>query len=294
MGKRRNTAKTGDKALYSKRGQDDDAGPKRDDADPMYDEIDQFHKDKDADYLKLDNTNNADSDPDDGMTHQHNIMDLGVGGDDDDSESSSSDDEGRRGGPKAAHEDDDEDNNSDSEEASMVSSSDDDEDVVSDPRQWGRKKSTYYHGDTADLEIGQDQEDAFLEEEAAKEVQKARLADMTEDDFVLSDNDNDENQETEDAHKDKNATKHPPVMEQDLTKTRDLSKLTRKDKRKLLQKQHSELLPIVSYFSDIVKDLKTNTSVAQKALFQQEGTAEVSLFVETFCSMNIVNDITHS
>jgi U3 small nucleolar RNA-associated protein 3 len=279
MGKRRNTAKTGDKAIYNKRGQDEDTGPKKDDADPMYDEIDQFHKDKDADYLKLDGGGNnaSDSEDDDGMTHQHNIMDLGAGGGDDDSASSSSsdddDDEGRRVGQQAAHHKDDDDSDSD-EEASMVSSSDDDQDAITDPRQWGRKKSTYYHGDTADLEIGQDQEDAFLEEEAAKEVQKARLADMTEDDFVLSDNDEDQLQQEKET--DAKDNKLQPVVEQDLAKTRDLSKFTRKDKRKLLQKQHSELLPIVSYFSDIIKDLKNKTSVAQKALFEQEGTAEVS------------------
>lgn len=280
MGKRRNTAKTGDKALYSSRN-DEDAGPKKDDADPMYDEIDQFHKDKDADYLKLETAGEpSDSEDDDGMTHQHNIMDLGAGGDDDDSASSSSDDddEGRVG--QAAHHDDDA---SDSEEASMASSSDDDEDGPADPRQWGRKKSTYYHGDTADLELGQDQEDAFLEEEAAKEVQKARLADMTEDDFVLSDNE-DPQEET-----DTKATKEKLVVEQDLAKTRDLSKFTKKDKRRLLQKQHSELLPIVSYFSDIVKDLKTKTSVAQQALFAEEGTAEVSFFVRGFYDNIVCN-----
>jgi U3 small nucleolar RNA-associated protein 3 len=277
MGKKRNTAKTGDKALYSKRGEDD-AGPKKDDADPMYDEIDQFHKDKDADYLKLDGGGEpSDSEDDDGMTHQHNIMDLGAGGGDDDSASSSSDDDDQGRVGQAAHHDDDED--SDSEEASMASSSDDEEEAISDPRQWGRKKSTYYHGDTADLEIGQDQEDAFLEEEAAKEVQKARLADMTEDDFVLSDNDDDQQEEKE---TDKKATKEQPMMEQDLAKTRDLFKFKKKDKRKLLQKQHSELLPIVSYFSDIVKDLKTKTRVAQQALFGQEGTAEVSFICSEF------------
>ena len=260
---------------------EEDAGPKKDDADPMYDEIDQFHKDKDADYLKLDGAGEpSDSEDDDGMTHQHNIMDLGAGGGDDDSASSSSDDnddDAGRGVGQAAHHDD-----SDSEEASMASSSDDEEDAIPDPRQWGRKKSTYYHGDTADLELGQDQEDAFLEEEAAKEVQKARLADMTEDDFVLSDN------EDPQEEMDTKATKEQPVVEQDLAKTRDLSKFTKKDKRKLLQKQHSELLPIVSYFSDIVKDLKTKTRVAQQALFAQEGTAEVSLICLSFYDISFI------
>ena len=50
---------------------------------------------------------------------------------------------------------------------------------------WGKKKKSYYYGDTADLEIGQDEEEAYLEEEAAKEVLKARYADMEEGDFAL-------------------------------------------------------------------------------------------------------------
>lgn len=42
---------------------------------------------------------------------------------------------------------------------------DDDEEME---QGWGKKKSTYWSGDTADLEIGQDVEDAEEEEEAAK------------------------------------------------------------------------------------------------------------------------------
>ena len=38
-----------------------------------------------------------------------------------------------------------------------------------------------------------------------------------------------------------------------------------------------ELLPMVSYFSDVVKDLKDRTQVATKVLMEGEGTAEVSL-----------------
>ena len=37
------------------------------------------------------------------------------------------------------------------------------------------KKRGYYLEDTADLEIGQDEEDAELEEEAGREIDRARL-----------------------------------------------------------------------------------------------------------------------
>ncbi len=40
---------------------------------------------------------------------------------------------------------------------------------------WGRKKKTYYSRDTADLEIGQDMDDA-IEEEAAAKVQDTMSA----------------------------------------------------------------------------------------------------------------------
>ena len=51
-------------------------------------------------------------------------------------------------------------------------------------RLWGKKKNIYWTGDTADLEIGQDVEDAEEEEAAAIELQRERLKGMTEDDFA--------------------------------------------------------------------------------------------------------------
>ena len=48
---------------------------------------------------------------------------------------------------------------------------------------WGKKKN-YYAGDTADLEIGQDVQDAYDEEEAAMILQKERLESMRESDFL--------------------------------------------------------------------------------------------------------------
>ncbi len=51
---------------------------------------------------------------------------------------------------------------------------------------WGKKKH-YWHGDTADLEIGQDMQDAIDEEKAANELQENRLRVMGKQDYGSSD-----------------------------------------------------------------------------------------------------------
>lgn len=255
MGKRRNTAKTGDKGLYKSRASLEDETPKNeDDDDPMYDEVDRFHNEKDKDFLKLDQVDGVSDDEDE---ETEAVMDLAVGGEDTSgSEDEDSSDEGSDGDDSEVHD----------AEAPLSSSDDDDDDGDFDVnvRDWGRKKSAYYHGDTADLEIGQDEEDAFLEEEAAKDVQAARFKDMTEDDFVLSDDEHDDAEEAGGGN--------------DIAAFRDLSKLSLKDKQKLLDKQHPELLPLLSHFSIMVNDLRNKTAVATQAVFYgEEGTADVSL-----------------
>ena len=51
-----------------------------------------------------------------------------------------------------------------------ISDSEDDEELSEEEveHSWGKKKKNYYTGDTADLEIGQEFEDAQDEEEEAK------------------------------------------------------------------------------------------------------------------------------
>jgi U3 small nucleolar RNA-associated protein 3 len=280
MGQKRRTAKTGDKAINKSRAQevtkDNGNSHNDDDDDPMYNEVDRFHNDKDKDFLMLDrNNDDDDADSDDGLQEEA-VMDLGLGGvdDDDDDDSSSNEDS------SDVHDDDDDGDHSEEEdemdgEAAPLSASDDEGDDDDDAelnenvRDWGRRKSSYYHGDTADLEIGQDENDAILEEEAAKEVQAARFKDMTEDDFVLSDNDDDEEE--------KNLLESAQGGGQDVVASRDLSKrLSLKLKRKLLDKQHPELLPLVAHFSTMVADLHAKTSVASQAIFfGEQGTADV-------------------
>lgn len=87
---------------------------------------------------------------------------------------------------------------------------DDDEDDEDDPKskKWGKKK-TYWTGDTADLEIGQEIEDAYAEEEAAKELQQQKLKRMKKKDFYddleASGDDEDEEEEEEEADENANA-----------------------------------------------------------------------------------------
>ncbi len=83
---------------------------------------------------------------------------------------------------------------------------DDDEDDEDDPKskKWGKKK-TYWTGDTADLEIGQEIEDAYAEEEAAKELQQQKLKRMKKKDFYDDLEASDDEDEEEEEEVDENA-----------------------------------------------------------------------------------------
>jgi U3 small nucleolar RNA-associated protein 3 len=270
MGKRRNTAKTGDKALYKSRPNVSGGGAANIDDDGMYNAVDRFHNRREQqEFVKLD-AGGADieEDYDDGISGREGVLDLG-------------------GGESSSDEEEDDDNDDDSidepvdkkqrrhEESSEEepSSGSDDEDALletedSEVRGWGRNISSYYHGDTADLEIGQDEDDAFLEEEAAKEVQAARYEQMDEDDFVMSDDEEDKELGKEKATK----------TITDIRSTKHLSKLSRSDRRRLLQSHHPELTPLVSHFKHVVEEWDSRTSVVTNAVFDgDEGTMEVCL-----------------
>ena len=64
---------------------------------------------------------------------------------------------------------------------------------------WGASRRTYYGGDTADLEIGQKDEDAVAEEALARVQQREALEALAEDDFALDGDDDDDNGETRDS-----------------------------------------------------------------------------------------------
>ncbi len=273
MGRRsRHSAKTGGthKALESSRSNRDDSG----DDDPMYNEVERYHNRKEEEnYLKLDVDDDEGGDSsseDDGITkHQEGVFDLGVGGssedDDGDSEEEDEDEDEtvarRAKKPYAASSDSDGD----------VSDSDDDEADGAKSNKllnWGDKKHSYYHGDTADLEIGQDVEDAYLEEEAAREVEKAQLDDMDDEDFMLGTNEN--GSEVEEPKPKKKMSTDEGNMEiiKSSRSPKQLSQLSEKEKMKLLKTNHPELLPLVQHFSDSVLELSDTTLVAAGALLK--------------------------
>lgn len=261
----------GDKGIYKARCSTD-AQKNDDDDDNMYGTVDRYHQKREEEFLKLDQQSD-DSDSEE-ESEKEAVMDLGLGGGGD--QSSSSDDSSIEDEMKDRSDDQDE-HSSDNEDEQELSedSGDDEEFKVENVRDWGKKKTAYYYGDTADLEIGQDEEDAYLEEQAAKEVQAARYQDMSEDDFVFSDKE-------EDVEGDEDSKHGAQHIE---SSTRDVSKLSAKDRRKILDKKHPEMLPLLSYFSEVVKELEDSTSVATRAIFQgEEGTAEVGWWFTCICS----------
>lgn len=266
--KRRNTAKTGDQSLYKSREAHNALHRARDsDDDQTYDRVDRFHNNQDQDYIQVVNPNEKNNSDDDDTVQEEGVMDLGLQDEDSDESSSStgSDEYSEKDGVDesgSGHEE----ALGDEDSASSSDDDDDDEDEIEDVRDWGRKKSAYYHGDTGDLEIGQDEEDAYLEEDAAKEVQAARYRDMSEDDFGLSD--------TEEAD---NKGESHSTKEEKMSLSRESSKMTLKEKRRYLDKQHQEMLPLLSYFTSVIQDLNERTHIATRALLDAETeTAEVS------------------
>ena len=301
MGRRsRHSAKSGDQAIYkSRESQEDDNNRDGSDDDEMYNEVDRFHNRKEEEFLQLDGNDDDDdgsSSEDDGVTKgREGVFDLGVGGSSDEDESDDEEEEEVMGASRskrtaamlASSSDDDSDDDDDEE----------DEEKKSNLLNWGAKKHSYYHGDTADLEIGQDVDDAYLEEEAGREVEKARLEDMEEGDFML-DGDEDDEEEVEEVvvkpkkkKQKKSSSKKGEEVEtilQPSKNTKQISKLSKKDKMKLLKANHPELLPLVQHFSGSVQDLVDSTMVAGGALLKNgakagKKEAQVRSLPVTYC-----------
>lgn len=252
---RRNTAKTGDRAVYNSRP----SGSKNNK--PTI---------EDDEFIRVENPSGDDfSAGDDQSTNSsriasvQNVMDLGIEEESDTSDDSSEDGENREELLlKGPHEE--------AEDSSVSSASEDD---YSSPEQkfdsklWGKKKSLYYHGDTADIEIGQDKEDAFDEEEAAKEIESSRFHVMEDDDFLIEDH-----FETEGVSK-KISQLYGGAS---ISASRDVSNLSSKAKRKFIKKQHPELLPLVAHFSDVCKDCKEIANAASSILHRSDDIIKVS------------------
>ncbi|CAM9515519.1 unnamed protein product, partial [Ectocarpus sp. 8 AP-2014] len=145
----------------------------------LYTDIDRFHMQQDN--IKFGGgagDSSSDSDDLDGSEEEEGVMNLdGAGGgssddddDDDDSEEDDSDaselpelpEHVRRAAMQASSDDDDDDSDGDGPGGGKFGAGG-----------WGKNRSSYYNADTADLEIGQEFEDAEAEEEAALELQRA-------------------------------------------------------------------------------------------------------------------------
>ena len=286
MGKRRNTAKTGDKALYKAReALENNATTKRKNAlddDPMYNDVDRFYNDREKEFLRLDGGSSSD-DSDNDVDKVEGVMDLAAGGDDDSSDDDgSSDDENDQRIHKRMDQDNDgsEASQSSDEEIEVSSSDDDDDDDENDNndgniRAWGSKKSAYYQGDVNESSKGDGEDDAALEEMAAKEVQAARYKNMSEDDFLLSDDDDDDDKSNLD-NKMKNVDSCSKESKGHSVKD-NLLKLSVREQRKVIEKHHPEILPLLVHFTGIVENLQNQSTVATRAIFEseEENTAEV-------------------
>ncbi|KAL7555564.1 hypothetical protein ACA910_013040 [Epithemia clementina (nom. ined.)] len=275
---RRNTAKTGDKALYKQRSKTSTtkSGTRHvngddDDDDAMYSKVDRFYNQADEeDYIQLTegDQNSENEDDDDEVLQQEAVLDLGGG------DVSSSDEEEKNS--DTDDDDDEEDHVRPDLTATLSSDSDGDDDEVDgnmdDVRNWGSKKSVYYHGDTADLEIGQEHEDAFVEEEAANEVQMARMKELSEQDFVLSSDSEGERDGSKRVVRKGGASK---VVKSSGSSTgsklrhhRDTSSWTIQEQRTFLQEHHPEFLPLVTHFTDVIQDFEERTDVVVQAFYE--------------------------
>lgn len=254
MGKKRNTAKTGDKGLYRSRAKLRENHSKENDDDHLYNQVDRFHNERDKEFIRLqEDPYDDNAENDDGFADKEAVLDLG--GSASSSESADSESE-------SEDESEEEEEETVDEVSDEVSSSEDEDEIQDENiRDWGSNKRNLYGGDTADLEIGQEAEDAYLEEEAAKEVQAARYDDMDEDDFVLSDND--DSQEIDENHDSMDI----------LSSEKRWEKLSRSTKHKFLQAHHPELLPLVNHFSETIQDWNDRTRVLVEALFSSAGTS---------------------
>jgi hypothetical protein len=320
MGKRsRHSVKTGDASVSKKKLQsvsssasyrqndDDDS-----DNDGMYNEVERYHnrksKQEDEDYLQLDYNDNDDNsddddDVDDGITNQEGVFDLGVGGtssedDDDDEDDDDSEEDNKkvvtkqqqqqRGDKKSSYTSYD--GSSDNDISVSDDDDDDDDDTYNKSKilNWGDKKSAYYHGDTADLEIGQDVEDAYLEEEAAREILANQAKDMDEEDYILGGGTGGEEGGGEESSSSisggsaikikKTKTKKGSANNDDegggmeiiksIKSIKNISQLSTQERMKHITTTHPELLPLVSHFSQSANDLNNSTCIATGVMLQ--------------------------
>ena len=182
---------------------------------------------------------------DEGSTEDvENAFDMGGGSSSSESEGDSEDES-----------EDEEDEESDKYDAMEPAESSSDDDSVDDDDArnftWGSRKKSYYAGDTADLEIGQDEQDAFDEAQAAKDIMDTMHGEMNEEDFF---DDGDDSDIAGDGVDEKRGAEKYVVTE--LEKS-DLSSLPSSKKLSLLAKGDPNLPALLAYFRSKISELRT-------------------------------------
>lgn len=209
-----------DEALYSDLEQPDEKS-----SGYLQDAVDAFHADRDK--VLLD-----DSDSDD-TSGQEEVLSL----DDDDSESDAQDSEEELGQISEAH-------SRNLQKDEMASDIEDEEDGLPDVKAWGKKKSTYYHTDFVDEDYAGITEDAAelarLEEQEARALQKRLVEQLDEEDFGL----------------DLFQLPKEDTAEVSEKISKDFSKLSKREKLKLLSKDSAELLELIDDFKAKMVELR--------------------------------------
>lgn len=209
-----------DEALYSDLEQPDEKS-----SGYLQDAVDAFHADRDK--VLLD-----DSDSDD-TSGQEEVLSL----DDDDSESDAQDSEEELGQISEAH-------SRNLQKDEMASDIEDEEDGLPDVKAWGKRKSTYYHTDFVDEDYAGITEDAAelarLEEQEARALQKRLVEQLDEEDFGL----------------DLFQLPKEDTAEVSEKISKDFSKLSKREKLKLLSKDSAELLELIDDFKAKMVELR--------------------------------------
>jgi hypothetical protein len=236
----------------------------------MYNAVDRYHNRlEEEQFLRFDR---EEKDQDDiqveGVTNVEQVMDLGMDVSDVDEEDEEDYDDFSQDDGDDSNVDEQQDEDDD-EESDIASLKEKIESAKNNILDWGQKKKDYYHGDTADLEIGQEIEDAELEEEAGREVLQARLQQMEEADFYLDDDPKQEHRKTVE-------TGVGETIMKIQAKHKKMDQMSTREIRRLLQKQHPELIPLVEHFRDsFIRPCAEETLVVQNALLQHKDSLQV-------------------
>nr|XP_037279350.1 LOW QUALITY PROTEIN: something about silencing protein 10-like [Rhipicephalus microplus] len=214
-----------DEALYS-----DLEHPDEKSNDHLQDVVDAFHADRDK--VLLD-----DSDADSSSGQEEEVLSLGEDDDDSDNDLDLDDSEDELGPISEAHA-------RSIQKDDMASDLEDEEDGLPDVKAWGKRKSTYYHTDFVDEDYAGITEDAAelarLEEQEARALQKRLVEQLDEEDFGL----------------DLFQLPKEDTSEVSEKISKDLSKLSKREKLKLLSKDSAELLELVEDFKAKMIELR--------------------------------------